>query len=106
TMGRPRIADRVVRRSDVLQRLLAAEGGDVVVMSAPVGYGKTTAAVLWDGEDERPFAWVRIDHLDNDPAHLLLHIATAIVRLTDVDDDLLRYLAGPGRDPLTHLLPA
>ncbi|PRC48874.1 LuxR family transcriptional regulator, partial [Mycobacterium sp. ITM-2017-0098] len=42
----------------------------------------------------------------NDPAHLLLHIATAIVRLTDVDDDLLRYLAGPGRDPLTHLLPA
>lgn len=106
TVGRPRIADRVVRRPEVLRRLLAAEGGNLVVMSAPAGYGKTTAAALWDDEDNRPFAWVRIDHLDNDPSHLLLHLATAIVQRGDADDDLLRYLAGPGRAPLTHLLPA
>lgn len=106
TMGRPRIADRVVRRPEVLRRLLAAEGGDLVVMSAPAGYGKTTAAAQWDCDDDRPFAWVRIDHLDNDPVHLLLHVATAVVQLRGVDGDLLRYLAGPGRAPLTHLLPA
>lgn len=106
TIGRPRIADRVVRRPDVLRQLLRSGGGDLLVMSAPAGYGKTTAAALWDDEDDRPFAWVRIDHLDNDPSHLLLHIATAVVALGGTDDGLLRYLAGPGRAPLTHLLPA
>jgi LuxR family maltose regulon positive regulatory protein len=106
TVGRPRIADRVVRRPDVLHLLQTVRGGDIVVMTAAVGYGKTTAAVLWDAEDERTFAWVRVDHLDNDPTHLLLHIATAIVALRAPDDDLLRYLGGPGRAPLTHLLPA
>ncbi|MDW5611043.1 AAA family ATPase [Mycolicibacterium sp. D5.8-2] len=106
TIGRPRIADRVVQRPGVLRRLKAAGHGDLVVISAPAGYGKTTAAALWDFEDDRPFAWVRIDHLDNDPAHLLLHVATAVVRLTETDSDLLRYLRGPGRPPLTHLVPA
>lgn len=106
TIGRPRIADRVIRRPSVLGRLTAAARGDVVVVSAPAGYGKTTAAVLWDTADVRPFAWVRIDHLDDDPVHLLLHIATAVVRRTDGDGDLLRYLRGPGRSPQTQLVPA
>ncbi|WNG88913.1 LuxR C-terminal-related transcriptional regulator [Mycobacterium sp. ITM-2016-00317] len=106
TIGRPRIADRVVQRPEVLSRLRTSAGGDVVVLSAPAGYGKTTAAALWDADDDRPFAWARIDHLDDDPAHLLLHIATAVVRLTEDDSDLLRYLRGPGRCPLTHLVPA
>jgi LuxR family maltose regulon positive regulatory protein len=105
TIGRPRIADRVVQRPGVLRRLKAAGSGDLVVMSAPAGYGKTTAAALWDFEDDRPFAWVRIDHLDDDPAHLLLHVATAVVRLTETDRTLLRYLRGPGRPALTHLVP-
>lgn len=106
TIGRPRIAERVVRRPDLLRLLYPAAGDDLVVMSAPAGYGKTTTMVMWDTEDERPFAWVRIDHLDDDPVHLLLHIATAVVRLTDRDSDVLRYLRGPGRDPVTHLVPA
>ena len=105
-MGRPRIADRVVHRPDILAPLVAAGRGDLVVMSAPAGYGKTTAAALWDVEDERQFAWVRIDDLDNDPGHLLLHIATSVIQLREADDNLLRFLGGPGREPLTHLVPA
>lgn len=106
TVGRPRIAGRVIPRPEVGRHLKAAEGGDLVVMSAPAGYGKTTAAALWDDEDDRPFAWLRIDHLDDDPNHLMLHIATAVVRLRNPDHDVLRYLGAPGRLPVTHLLPA
>ncbi|OAN38078.1 helix-turn-helix transcriptional regulator [Mycolicibacterium iranicum] len=105
TMGRPRIADRVVRRPELTRHLRSAAGGDLVVVTAPAGYGKTTAAALWDVDDDRSFAWARIDHLDDDPAHLLLHLATAVVELTQTDHDLLRYLRGPGRPPVTHLLP-
>lgn len=105
TMGRPRIADRVVPRPDLIRVLRSASGGDLVVITAPAGYGKTTAAALWDADDDRSFAWARIDHLDDDPAHLLLHLATAVVELTQIDQGLLHYLRGPGRPPITHLLP-
>ena len=86
--------------------LLDARDGTLVVLTAPAGYGKTTAVRLWDEVDERPFAWLRIDHLDDDPAHLLLHIATAVAGVHPLDRDVLRYLRGPGRSPLTDLVPA
>jgi len=98
--------DAVVRRPAVVRSLLRAGDGDVVVMTAPAGYGKTVAATLWDRADKRPFAWSRIDYLDNDPAHLLLHIATAVAGVHSIDPSVLRYLRGPGRAPLNHLVPA
>lgn len=84
----------------------AASGRHLIAITAPAGYGKTTAVAQWDGADERPFAWVRVDHLDDDPAHLILHIATAVEHIRGVDQGLLGYLRGPGRGPLTHLIPA
>lgn len=106
TIGPPRIGDAVVGRPSVVHKLRGAADGDLVVVTAPAGYGKTTAAVLWDEADQRPFAWVRLDYLDDDPVHLLLHIATAVVELHGNDADVLRYLRGPGRAPLTQLVPA
>lgn len=76
TVGRPATARSGVPRPDVT-RLLQDRTG-LVVVSAPAGYGKTTAVAQWDDADERPFAWARLDNLDNDPAHLLLHLATAL----------------------------
>ncbi len=106
TVGRPDFHGAVVGRPDVVGPLLDARDGTLVVVTAPAGYGKTTAVRLWDEVDERPFAWLRIDHLDDDPAHLLLHIATAVAGVHPLDRDVLRYLRGPGRSPLTDLVPA
>ena len=106
TIGRPRIAEGVVPRPGLLQPMLTAGDGELVVVAAPSGYGKTTTAALWDEADGRPFAWVRLDHVDDDPVHLLLHIATAMEGLTGIDRGLLGYLRGPGRAPSTHLVPA
>ncbi len=106
TIGRPGIADGVLRRPALVRRLQAGCGGDLVTVTAPAGYGKTTAVALWDGVDGRPFAWVRADHLDDDPTHLLLHVATAVGQTHGADHGLLAYLSGPGRAPITHLVPA
>ncbi|UXA20613.1 AAA family ATPase [Mycobacterium sp. SMC-4] len=106
TMGRPRTADRVISRPDLLSRLCATDDGGIVTITAPAGYGKTTVAAQWDDHDLRLFVWVRIDHLDNDPTHLLLHLATAVGSATAGAEGRLRYLRGPGREPLTHLVPA
>lgn len=107
TIGRPLLPDTVVRRDAVVDTLLAAGGGDLVVIAAPAGYGKTTVVVQWEtAAAGLPFAWVRIDDLDNDPVHLLLHIATAIAAVRDIDATALAYFAGPGRRPDTQLVPA
>lgn len=69
----------------------------LVIVVAPAGYGKTTAVGQWDDVDGRPFAWARLDNLDNDPAHLLLHLATALNQIAPVDPAVLQYLQGAGR---------
>ncbi len=77
-----------------------------MAVCAPAGYGKTTAVLQWDVADDRRFAWLRLDRLDDDPARLLVHTATALSREMPVQSRLLKYLGGPGRDPLAHLVPA
>lgn len=106
TTGRPAAAKGVIERSAVVERLSRVADGSVVVVAAPAGYGKTTAVALWDAADKRPFAWLRIDHLNHDPAHLVLHIASALGQVRPFDPAILNYLRGPGRAPLTQLLPA
>ncbi len=105
TIGGPGTRGRVIRRPHVIASLVEVRDGGLVVVSAPAGYGKTTAVALWDDVDDRPFAWVHIDHLDNDPAHLALHIASAMHTLHGLDDGVLTYLAGPGRALVAQLIP-
>lgn len=107
TVGRPTPARTGVPRPGLTRPLQNRAG--LVVVTAPAGYGKTTAVEQWDDTDERPFAWVRLDNLDNDPAHLLLHMATALNqalnRVKTIDPALLHYLQGAGRVE-TQLVPA
>lgn len=106
TLGRPGTPEGVVARTAIVKSLLGTRGGDLVTVQAPAGYGKTTAVAQWDDADPRPFAWLRLDPLDEDPIHLLLHIAAAVDRVRPLNPAALRYLRGPGRDPLTQLVPA
>lgn len=103
TYGRPRMSGTTVARGAVAQLL---RGDGLVVVNAPAGYGKTTVVALWEDADDRPFAWVRIEHLDNDPAHLLLHLAAAVAQVSPVDPAVLQYLQGAGRAVDTQLVPA
>jgi LuxR family maltose regulon positive regulatory protein len=98
--------ERTVPRRGPVERLLGARAGDLVTVTAPAGYGKTIALGLWDDADPRPFAWTSIDQLDDDPVHLLVHIAVAVAQVTDVDPSTMSYLRGPGRSPLHERVPA
>ncbi|MEV0673337.1 AAA family ATPase [Mycobacterium sp. NPDC050441] len=95
TVGRPAAGLAGVPRPGVTRVLRGSTG--LVVVVAPAGYGKTTAVAQWDDADERPFAWARLDNLDNDPAHLLLHLATALDQIRPIDPAVLHYLQGAGR---------
>jgi LuxR family maltose regulon positive regulatory protein len=65
----------LVSRARLVRRLMAARDVRLVLLTAPAGYGKTTTLLDWAQHDERPFAWVALDHADNDPAHLRASMA-------------------------------
>jgi LuxR family maltose regulon positive regulatory protein len=69
--GRPTPAGGVLARPRLVAALGATAAGCVAVLSAPAGYGKTTLLCQWEAADPRPFAWLTVDHRDDeDPARL------------------------------------
>ena len=58
-----------VRRSQLLRRL-QVERPDIVIISAPAGYGKSTLIDQWLVDDDRVGARCVLDGRDNDPDRL------------------------------------
>ena len=94
-----------IARPELLNRLSDCEGRPIVTVTAPPGYGKTTSVALWDEADRRPFAWVRLNQLDDDASHLARHIATALDSVAPVDQHEVAVLGGIGRSIGEDLLP-
>ena len=99
---RPFASDRA---PDLVGRLSACSGQPILTVTAPPGYGKTTSIALWDEADRRPFAWVRLNQLDENASHLARHIATALDVVTPVDEHESAVLGGIGRSIGEDLLP-
>ena len=78
----PRLRPGTVRR-ERLTSLLVAARPSLNLIVAPAGFGKTSLLADWADVDPRPFAWVAIDALDNDPAVLWSYLAAALGRIVD-----------------------
>jgi LuxR family transcriptional regulator, maltose regulon positive regulatory protein len=85
-----------VRRTTLVDRLLASSEVPVVSIAAPPGYGKSGLLSQWAEDTPRRVAWVTIEAEDNDPAVLLAYIAAALDRIQPIDIDILRTRAPPG----------
>ena len=94
-LAAPGLRPGIVDRPDLLDSLQAAEHTPVVLVSAPAGYGKTTLLALWRARDERPFAWLSLDGVDNDPVALVAGILRAFGPILDLDPALSEALAAP-----------
>lgn len=94
----------VVRRS-LVDRLVAGAGYPLVVIAAPVGFGKATLLADWAAADARRFAWVSLDRHDDEPISFLRSIAGAIDRFHPLDPSVFVDLAAPGISVLGRLVP-
>jgi LuxR family maltose regulon positive regulatory protein len=103
---RTRRYEQLVPRRSLVEQLVDQPIGQLVVVTAPAGYGKTTTMALWDDADPRPFAWVGLDLRDDDPVHLVSRIAQAVSELEPLDPSVLRIFQGPGRSVELDMLPA
>jgi ATP/maltotriose-dependent transcriptional regulator MalT/DNA-binding SARP family transcriptional activator len=79
----PRLAEPLLSRDRLLTRIEQALGkqrstGDVFLVSAPAGYGKTTMLAQWAASASIPVAWYHLDAGDADPAVLLTGLVHAL----------------------------
>ena len=77
----PRIQPGMLRRGDVLKMIDGNQGAALVLVNAPVGYGKTTLLRAWCIERREPVIWLTLDAADDDPVRLWMHLATGVERL-------------------------
>ena len=67
----PHAMARTVDRPALRERLSdLTRDHRVVVVSAPAGYGKTTALAQWAEKDDRAVAWLSLDPFDDEPRRL------------------------------------
>ncbi len=63
-----------------LVKAARSSGRRLVAVTAPAGYGKSTFLAQWAAAEDRPVAWVSLDRFDDDPAMLLVSLASAYCR--------------------------
>lgn len=102
----PRLSERSVFRTALLERLNRSSGPPVIVIHAGPGYGKTTVLAQWAASGEQQaFAWLSADQEHNDPVVLLTYIAAALDRLAPLDLGVFEALASPDASIEGKILP-
>jgi len=74
---RPPVADDHVSRERLEDRLGRADAQQIIVVSAPAGYGKTAVISHWVDQSAAPCAWLSLDTHDNDLRLFLQYLAAA-----------------------------
>ena len=90
----PTLADGLVARQQILDRIAGRRDLAVVLVTGPAGFGKTTLAVQAAVADGRPVAWVTVDEHSATPLSLLRSIAVAVHALQPLPLAVVDVLLG------------
>jgi LuxR family maltose regulon positive regulatory protein len=82
-LAAPRQLDELVSRPRIERALDAGRDAVLTLVSAPAGYGKSTAVRAWCASRGAPFAWVTLDAGDNDPVRMWRYVATSVDRVRE-----------------------
>jgi LuxR family transcriptional regulator, maltose regulon positive regulatory protein len=87
---RPRNRNDLISRARLLERLNAGLSGNVTLVCAPAGFGKTTLLAQWIETIDRPTAWLSLDEHDNEPR---VFVRSLTASLQSVFPDLFHGIA-------------
>lgn len=74
----PRMLSELVERPRIYTRLDGMLQGRLTLVTAPAGFGKTTAVAQWARQKGLPVAWLSLDGSDNDPVQFWIYVAAAL----------------------------
>ncbi|WP_343073271.1 LuxR C-terminal-related transcriptional regulator [Pyxidicoccus fallax] len=101
----PQTASVLVSRGEALRKMDSGVGGKLVLVTAPLGWGKTTLLTQWYREARvpHPLAWLSLDELDNAPERFFSYLVGAIRRAApDFDAYIASQLDAQVELPLDH----
>jgi LuxR family transcriptional regulator, maltose regulon positive regulatory protein len=97
----PRPRAQLVARPHLIERLNQGLRSKLTLISAPVGFGKTTLVSAWVASGQRPVAWLSLDEADSDLTRFLTYLITALQTVApDIGNIAADLLSG------LHSLPA
>ncbi len=74
----PAVNKNIVSREKLLIKLQRAQECKLTLVTAPAGYGKTTAVLDWLNKCGLPYAWLSLDARDNDPVTFWRYVCASL----------------------------
>ena len=74
----PPLRKQSVYRSSLVDKLNQSSGGELVIIAAPAGYGKSTLVSQWLHHFPHTFAWLTLDSSHNAPLQFWRYILNAL----------------------------
>src|SRR5262249_1577219 len=103
----PAIGTQLVRRATLLDVLSTGHRGKLTLLSAPVGWGKTTLLAQWalSADGDWRFGWLSLDPSDNDPVWFWMYVVGALQEISPGVGIRALELLAMGTDPVQVVLP-
>lgn len=101
----PELRRDSIARERILSALAAAAAHPLTVISAPAGYGKTTALVQWLEQSGSEHAWLSLDLHDNDPRWFVARLLATLDRALPGEMEAAERGLGAGADLRTTVIP-
>ncbi len=103
----PRLRPHVVSRPRLIERLNEGLQRNLILISAPAGFGKSTLVREWVALIERPTAWLSLDAGENDPTRFLTYLVAALQTIAvTLGEGVLSVLHSPQPPPTEAMLTA
>ncbi len=77
----PTINKNAISREKLLAKLYLAQENKLTLVTAPAGFGKTTAVLDWLDQCTLPSAWISLDSQDNDPVTFWQYVYAALEKI-------------------------
>ena len=95
----PRIDRELVDRPRLIACLEAGSTGKLTLVSAPVGYGKTTLVSDWLTRSHIPAAWLSLESSDNQISRFFSYLISALQQIDPAIGTEIQPLLETGTDP-------
>src|SRR6266699_3926176 len=103
----PPLRPDVVIRPRLIEQLNEGLRRNLILISAPAGFGKTTLVSEWLAGGPRPAAWLSLDEGDSDPARFLTYLVAALQTIAaNIGEGVLGVLQSPQPPPTEAILTA